>query len=79
MQFFIVRLQESKKQKNNFVNFFFIVVIEDSKEEEIKSNINTHFGSVKYFDNVNKIDSFTDCFELRFRDRKYCNIQIMAV
>ena len=76
MEFFIVRLQGSKKQKkhNNFVNFFFFVVIEDLTKEEIKLNINTHFGSVKYFDNVNKIDSFTDCFELRFLDRKYCNI-----
>ena len=74
MEFFIVRLQESKKQQNNFVNFFFFVVIEDSTKKEIKSNINTNFGLVKYFDDVNKIDSFTDCFELRFRDRKYCNI-----
>ena len=40
----MVRLQENKKQKNNFVNFFFFVGIEDSTKEEIKSNINTNFG-----------------------------------
>ena len=75
MEFFIVRLQESKKQKTILSIFSSSLFnIEDSTKEEIKSNINTHFGLVKYFDNVNKIDSFTDCFELRFRDRKYCNI-----
>ena len=52
-------LQESKKQAI-FANVFFLV-IEDSTEEEIKSKVNTDFGSVKYFDNVNKMNNSPDC------------------
>ena len=52
-------LQESKKHVI-FSNFFFLV-IEDSTDEEIKSKLNTNFGLVKYFNNVNKMDNSTDC------------------
>ena len=54
-------LQESKKQ-TIFAIFFFLLVIEDSTIEEIKSNVNTNFGLVKYFDNVSKMDNSTDCW-----------------
>ena len=56
---FIVRLQESKKQTNNFLPIFSSSLY--TTKEKVKSNINTNFGFVKYFDNVSKIDSSTDC------------------
>ena len=61
-EFFIVRLKMAarKQETSKLANVFFLV-IEDSIEEEIKSNVNTNFGSVKYFENVNKMDNSTDC------------------
>ena len=49
-----------KQETSNFANVFFLV-IEDSTEEEIKSKVNINFGSVKYFDNVHRMDNSTDC------------------
>ena len=54
----VARKQELKQF---FANFFFLLVIEDSTEEESKSKVNTNFGSVKCFVNVNEMDNFTDC------------------
>ena len=50
-----------KQEKTIFATFLFFLVIEDSNEEKIKSNVSTNFGSVKYFDNINKMDNSTDC------------------
>ena len=60
MECFIVRFQNGCKKRAIFANVFFLV-IEDSTEEEIKSKVNTNFGSVKYFHNVSKMDNSTDC------------------
>ena len=71
MDFFIVRFQNGCKKAINeqfFANVFF--VIEDSTEDEIKSKVNINFGSVKYFDNVHKMDN-SRLFELRFHDNTF--------
>ena len=54
VEFSIVRFQNGCKKQAIFF-------VEDSTEEEIKSKVNTNFGLVKYFDNVNKMDNPTDC------------------
>ena len=64
MEFFLVRFQNGCKKARNktiLANFFFFLVIEHSTKEEVKSNVNTTFGLVKYFDNVNKMDNSTVC------------------
>ena len=62
MEFFIVRFQNGcKKNKKQAIFAIVLLVVEDSIEEEIKSKVSINFGSVKYFDNVHKMDNSTDC------------------
>ena len=68
---FALKMAARKQETNKFCQFFFLV-IEDSTEERIKSKVNTNFGSVKYFENVNKMDnSMENTFTGRSRQYKF--------